>query len=267
MTDSTRSVWAVSFGLDPAGYDQGRPPYPDFIYERLEERCGLGPGTRGFEIGPGTGIATRALLERGLSSLTAIEPDTRLAAFLAENTPGAGDRLQVVATTFADADLPEAAFDLGVAATTLHWLDPLPTLRKVVRLLRPGGTWAMWWTIYGDAIGTDDFHEATRHLFPPQETGKRRSDASNSFALDSTARLAEFSASGLVDGSYELMRWSLPFDAARTRGLYATFPHIRTQPPAERDHLLDQLGRVVDESFGGVVHRTLLTPLYIARRP
>src|SRR5688500_8013511 len=117
MTDTSRAGWASSFGIDPAGYDHGRPDYPDLVYDRIREACGLGAGTRVFEIGPGTGIATRALLRHGAAALTAIEPDPRLAAFLA-TANGADDRLQIINATFAEADLPEAAFDLGIAATT-----------------------------------------------------------------------------------------------------------------------------------------------------
>lgn len=266
MSAPSRSDWASSFGRDPVGYDRGRPDYPELVYDRLQEQCGLGPGTNLFEIGPGSGIATRALLARGIGSLTAIEPDARLAAFLAASPAGDDRRLRIVIAPFADADLPDAAYDLGVAATTMHWLDPVTSLAKCVRLLQPGGCWAMWWTIFGDALGVDAFHEATVHLFRPEHTGATVS-VSQPFALDHEARLADLATAGFVGGSHELIRWSAGFDEAATRALYATFPHIRTLPPPERTALLDQLGQVVRDDFAGGVERTLLTPLYIARRP
>jgi phospholipid N-methyltransferase len=70
------------FGNDPGTYAQARPDYPDALYERLITRCGLRPGISVFEIGPGTGLATRRLLSLGASPLRAIEPDPRLAIFL-----------------------------------------------------------------------------------------------------------------------------------------------------------------------------------------
>ena len=266
MTESSRAGWASSFGIDPAGYDRGRSDYPELVYDRLQEQCGLGSTTRVFEIGPGTGIATRALLRHGVAALTAIEPDPRLVAFLAIAS-GADDRLQIINATFAEADLPEAAFDLGIAATTLHWLDTVPTLTKIRRLLRPDGCWAMWWTIFGNVLGIDAFHEATLHLFPPLAPGTSSVSVSEPFALDVEARLAELAAAGFVGGCYELIEWSARFDEAASRALYATFPHIRTLPPGERELLLDQICQVVRDEFGGMVERTLLTPLYIARRP
>jgi hypothetical protein len=73
-----------AFGLDPAGYHAARPGYPDWVYDVIHEHCGLRQNTAIFEIGPGTGIATRRLLELGANPLVAVEPDNRLAGFLCE---------------------------------------------------------------------------------------------------------------------------------------------------------------------------------------
>src|SRR5579859_5881772 len=70
------------FGYDPSSYAAARPDYPAGLYDRLVERCGLRPGMPVFEVGAGTGLATRRLLELGASPLVAIEPDPTLAAFL-----------------------------------------------------------------------------------------------------------------------------------------------------------------------------------------
>ena len=66
------------------------------------------PGVRLFEIGPGTGTATRRLLALGANPLVAIEPDARLADFLeATNVTPA---LQVLRAPFEAALLEEGAF-------------------------------------------------------------------------------------------------------------------------------------------------------------
>ena len=111
-----------SFGADPAGYHAVRPPYPERVYTLLEERCGLVPGARTLEIGPGTGLATRELLARGASPLVAVEPDERLAAFLGESLGAAVD---LRAARFEDAPLEPGSFDLAVCATAFHWIDPV----------------------------------------------------------------------------------------------------------------------------------------------
>src|SRR5277367_4183517 len=98
-----RGEGRVLFGTDPHGYEAGRPDYPDRVYQLLAERCGLRPGCRILEIGPGTGLVTRHLLEAG-GSVTAVEPDPGLAAYLADRYPA----VVVVAATLEEADLPES---------------------------------------------------------------------------------------------------------------------------------------------------------------
>ena len=53
------------FGADAANYDRARPAYPERIYEILRDRCNLRSGVNTFEIGAGTGQATRHLLRLG----------------------------------------------------------------------------------------------------------------------------------------------------------------------------------------------------------
>jgi len=63
-----------AFGNDPVSYSLARPDYPDALYQRLTDRCGKLSGASVFEIGAGTGLATRRLLALGISSLLALSP-------------------------------------------------------------------------------------------------------------------------------------------------------------------------------------------------
>src|SRR5436309_5658315 len=107
---SLRTAAREVYGHDPAGYDAGRPEYPDQVYAALTGRCGLGPGARVLEIGPGTGQVTRRLVALG-ADVTAVEPDPAMADYLVSTVAA-----DVVRSTFEDAALPESRFDLAVAA-------------------------------------------------------------------------------------------------------------------------------------------------------
>src|SRR5512137_747235 len=152
MTEIARTEGQRAFGNDPAGYDQARLDYPPQVYDSLCDRCGLRPGMRTFEIGPGTGIATRHLLQLGASPLVAVESDERLAAFLTATLGQNTNDLEVKIATFENIDLPSGWFALGTAASVLHWLDEKATLRKAARILRSGGWWAAWWNVFGDPL-------------------------------------------------------------------------------------------------------------------
>jgi SAM-dependent methyltransferase len=257
-----RKFGRQAFGLDPRGYHAARPAYPDWVFEILCERCGLAPNTITFEIGAGTGMATRRLLKLGAKPLIAIEPDDRLAAFLRETIQD--EALTVIVSPFEDAVLHAASSDLGVSATAFHWLNEELALTKVATLLRPGGWWAMVWNVFGDPNRTDPFHEATKTLLdgptsPSAGTGQMP------FALDTEARLAALEHTGAFDTlEHQSRAWSLTRDPDQTVALYATYSNINAR--RDRGAVLAELYRIARDEFHGCVTRNMVTSLYIAQR-
>ncbi len=255
------------FGKDPAAYARGRPEYPAVLYDRLRARCGLGSGSRVLEVGPGTGLATRRLLESGAASVWAVEPDRRLAAYLRDTLDT--ERLRIVEASFEDAALPTAAFDIGVAATAFHWLEQPSALAKARGALKPGGWWAMWWTLFGTGAGADAFERATEHLFADTQTSPSWSAGGDrkQFALDEAARLSDLAAAGFRSSQVDCWPWTQEFTTARLLDLYGTFSPVQALPDAERRAFLQSLSRIADEQFGGRTERPLLTVLYTALSP
>src|SRR5215469_11238742 len=191
-----RTFGRQAFGRDPAGYDAARPRYPEWVFDYLRERCGLVPGTVTFEIGAGTGTATRTLLALGADPLVAVEADERLATFLQETIPDKA--LRVVIAPFEEVVLEEASFDLGLSATAFHWLNEDLALPKVAKLLHPGGWWAMFWNVFGDSGRADPFHEATKSLLTkPLSPSDGNGDVP--FALDAEARIAAVGRTNAFD--------------------------------------------------------------------
>jgi SAM-dependent methyltransferase len=261
LTDGRRA-----FGGDAANYDVARPPYPERVFEVLRERCGLGAGTRTFEVGPGTGLATRRLLEMGAAPLVAIEPDARLAEVLRERS--VSEQLQIIEAPFEDAELAAGAFDLGCSATAFHWIVQRSGLAKVADALQPGGAWAMWWNVFGDPEQADPFHEATAELLAPLATNPaQRKGPKQSFALDAAARLEDMRSIGMFeDVACEMLRWTLELTPAQVRALYASYSHIGLLDLPERARILDALHDIAANEFGGRVERKMVTPIYTCRR-
>jgi SAM-dependent methyltransferase len=214
-----------------------------------------------FEIGPGTGTATRRLLELGANPLVAVEPDDRLAIFLREAMADAA--LTVVNSTFEEAALPEASFDLGLSATSFHWLDEDLALAKVAKLLRPGGWWAMVWNVFGDQHRPDPFHEATKILLDGSVSPSAGA-GDVPFALDAQARGARTDSRLHNSIEYQTSPWSLVLDPDQTIALYATYSNINIRQ--DREAVLAELGRVARDEFHGRVIRNMVTSLYVARR-
>ena len=265
-SDIPRSAGRTAFGANPAVYDAARPGYPAAIYGVLERRCGLGPGARVFEIGAGTGIATRELLRRGPRELVVVEPDARLARYLARRLGPRRGAVTIRVEPFESVDLPRESFDLGVCATAFHWLEEGPALRKVARLLRPGGWWAAFWNVYGDPEHPSEFHRAIDPAYrafvhPSQRTSKRPG------SLDRAARERAIERTGgFARLSSMVVRWSLTLDASRLTSLYSTYGPIATLPARSRRQFLKEVTRVAEEQFGSNVTIRVLTPLYTAQR-
>ncbi|GBQ70383.1 SAM-dependent methyltransferase [Ameyamaea chiangmaiensis NBRC 103196] len=254
------------FGNDPALYDEARPPYPAAVFTALRAYMPVA-GARVFEIGAGTGKATVALLRDKPAHLTAVEPDARLACLLAQRTEAAGATCEIIVEPWEKALLGPASYDLGVAATSFHWLPQVDALGRVHQALRPGGVWAMWWTVFGDPDYPDAFHQRATSLFKGLQTSPSWERGQRPFGLDVAARVADLQDAGFENVQSEIVRWTIDMDAVGVQSLAATFSNVIRATPERRRVLLDALARLVDDAFGGSVRRHFVSPLYLARKP
>jgi SAM-dependent methyltransferase len=256
------------FGQDPFVYHTARIGYPERIFNILQYRCELRPGTRTFEIGPGTGLASQRLLQLGASPLVVIEPDKRLAKFLSTTLVQTKDRLKIKVVAFEQVRLTRQGFDLGVSASAFHWLNEKVALRKIAHSLRQGGWWAMWWNLFSDGSRTDEFHKATRLLLRDLDRSPSSgTDGRPPFALDTDQRIANLKATDAFENiEAETISHSAELDTERIVRLYSTFSPISRLNPDKQQKLLHELGRIADRQFGGYVEIRILAPIYTAQR-
>jgi DNA-binding HxlR family transcriptional regulator/SAM-dependent methyltransferase len=192
------------------------------VYD-LVERCGLAAATRVLEVGPGTGQATRRLLDID-ASIVALEPDSALAAYLSDTLDVPVDLRE---TALEDAKLEPGHFDLAAAASSFHWVDEMVGLAKLYETLRLGGWVALWWTLFGEGDRPDAFMKATRPLLEDLTPSPTRGEEGRpAHALDSDARLGALLAVGFDSAQHELMRWQASWDTTGIRALYGTFSPI-----------------------------------------
>jgi SAM-dependent methyltransferase len=129
------------FGSRADNYARYRPGYPPAVIDVLR----LTPGVRVADLGSGTGIFARLLVEAG-GEVWAVEPNGPMreaAERDLESVPGFHSvNGRAEATTLADESV-----DLVTAAQAAHWFD-IPRARvECRRILRPGGRVAFIWNV------------------------------------------------------------------------------------------------------------------------
>lgn len=153
----------VTFDQVAQLYDQARPGYPEALFDDVVSLSGIPPGGRVLEIGCGTGQATVPLARRGFA-LLCIELGENLAAVARRNL-AAYPRVEVRTGAFEEWPLEEGAFDLAVAATAFHWIDPVVRYPKTAQALRPGGTMALFWNLHVQGNACEGFFEAVQEVY------------------------------------------------------------------------------------------------------
>jgi SAM-dependent methyltransferase len=128
---------AGSFGRVAETYDRARPgPAPAAVDWLIPAGC-----RAAVDLAAGTGLFTRALLDR-VPDITAVEPDGRMRAVLAQRTGG----VRVLDGRGEAIPLPDASADGVFVSTAWHWLDPALAIPEIARVLRDGGRLGVIWT-------------------------------------------------------------------------------------------------------------------------
>jgi SAM-dependent methyltransferase len=268
MADPNRRHLGRVFNEVPKLYDRVRPGYPDELFADLVTITGMDGRSSVLEVGCGTGQATRALAALGYS-VTAIEPGADMAALARERLATFGN-VTVETSTFEEWDDRGGRFDVLVAASAWHWVDPSIGWQRAHDVLDPGG----WLALLGNVVvrrpgepevyaETADLHErfAPRNPgwdHPPLEDDVRTTDEGWGLVEDPGGLFGP-----PIVRWYPTVQWFTGegfADLLRSTSLY------RSLDPEVREPLLDAIADRIRRRMGDRAARRYLSVLRVGQR-
>lgn len=128
----------------PEQFDKWRPRYCEELFSAVIHYAGIDSSKSVLEIGPGTGQATEPFLKTGCNYL-GVELGEHFVTFT-KNAFRKYNNFHIVNDDFETHDFGSKQFHLVFSAATIQWIPEKVGFPKVHRLLKSGGTFAMFMT-------------------------------------------------------------------------------------------------------------------------
>lgn len=236
-----------------SAYVSGRPSYPAALGAVLRER-GLFSSPVA-DIGAGTGLFTRLLLESG-AQVSAVEPNAAMRAELERELSvfEQSSTLHVLPGTSEATRLDAASVGRISVAQAVHWFDPLPTLAEFRRILVPGGQLLL---VRNELDREAD--EVTRSLYGGADRHSGMGGGRHSLS-------PEVLRTYFGDGPVEALSFSnpLPFTRERLHHLLGSLSAVPAPGTPEREALAALVNQAFDtHQQGGIITLNYQTQAYL----
>jgi SAM-dependent methyltransferase len=222
------------------------------------------------DLGAGTGALTRLLTARA-RDVVAVEPDDRMRAVLAAEVEGA----RALAGRGEAIPVPDDSAQGVFASSSWHWMDPVPTLGEIARVLTPGGRFGAVWT--GPDPDGPFMSQARALMEQMSDDGGSGAELADSLSAGGAAGAGTVDRLDLPDGvpfapvEERVFTWDIALNADELLGLLGTLSWVILMPEDERTRIFGTARRLlaevlgvegattVDVAYRAVAYRTHLT--------
>lgn len=250
-----------TFNEDAMNYEKWRPTYCEELFHDIMEYSKIDSHKKALEIGIGTGQATLPFLKSGCD-LRAIELGENLAEF-SKNKFKNYKNFSILNVPFEDFKSDENTFDLIYSATAFHWIDENIGYPKAFKLLKPGGTLALFWNKPFIGRKEDLLHKKIQSIYEKYKPSKAKpieKDKEHYEKLLETLKKYNFKEEKL-----KLYHKTRTFNACDYISLLNTYSDHRTMNPIIKAKFEEEIKEAILE------HNNLLKvydtmELYLARK-
>ncbi len=243
LSEQEKAARASSFGSAAGHYERYRPgPPPAAVDWLLPSRV-----HRVVDLGAGTGGLTRRLVGRA-EEVVAVEPDDRMREVLTQAVPGA----RPVQGKGESIPLDDGSADAVFASSSWHWMELVPTLREVGRVLVPGGVLGVMWS------GPDrdaPFMQQAQALLAgdgPSPVGEHQAELASAvndpYGQDQVLEIPP--AVPFEQPERHAFTWDVALTADDLVGLLGTFSWVILMQDEARAHLFETARRVLRDALG-----------------
>lgn len=210
---------------------------------------------RVVDLGAGTGALTRLLIDRA-DEVVALEPDERMRSVLTEEVPG----VRAVMGRGESMPIPDSCVDAVLASSSWHWMDPIPTLREVARVLVPGGILGALWSgpdpegpfiVQARALLAEQSHDgADLGEADGDQPGGEFASLIVGDALRPTFGFEIPAGVPFDQPEHEVFTWDVALNTDELIGLLGTLSSIIAMPDDRRERVIAEARRLLRELLG-----------------
>jgi SAM-dependent methyltransferase len=254
-------------------YERIRPEWINDIYDDIYKYAKPKQGENALEIGVGTGKATTPILNMGYN-VTAVEINPKMADYSLKRF-NQNNNFRVIISSFEDAFLDVNSFDLIYAASAFHWIDAEIGLPKSLRLLRQGGTIALFryneiaspaYELYNKIKKIyNKYYDKFYNISYKQPVRKNYNDFITPEEIYKGFRFNNLQSYGFVDVTMKFYDVSLEYDSNEYITFLGTLSDHRNLPDNIKFPFYKEIKQVIDDS-GGKYKIDYIFQLYLGRK-
>jgi len=242
---SNREQSRKTFDASADKYDRVRPSYPESLIDEAVRLSEIPVGGRILEIGCGTGKATELFAARGYT-IDCLDIGSDLASIAAAKFTDT-QNVQIVVSSFEDWDPGGGKYDMVIAASSIHWVDPSVRFTKSASVLHSRGALAVFTNKH--VKNEEGFFRRVQEVYDARAP---------SMATVTSARKKMWQEPTVGEELFEgpIVRrypWVTEYDADEYVALLGTYSDHLSLPKAERESLFEGVRALICEEYDGRV--------------